>query len=77
MREMPTSGGVIGRALSWLVVFLVISAAYLYTFPQPNIFYAGMVLLHAAVGVLATILLVPACFGYCEPGAFRPAQAGC
>ena len=34
--------------LSWLVIFLAISAAYLYTFPQPNILYAGVVLLHAA-----------------------------
>src|SRR6266568_4086970 len=60
MREMPTTGGFAGRALSWLVPFLVVSAAYLYTFPQPNILYAAIVLLHAVGGVLATILLLPA-----------------
>ena len=46
--------------MSWLIPFLVVSAAYLYTFPQPNIFYAGVVLLHAVGGVLAAILLIPA-----------------
>jgi tetratricopeptide (TPR) repeat protein len=60
MREMPTSGGIVNRALSWLVPFLAISAAYLYTFPQPNILYAGVVLLHALGGVLVAILLIPA-----------------
>jgi tetratricopeptide (TPR) repeat protein len=60
MREMPTSEGFAGRALSWLIPFLVVSAAYLYTFPQPNIFYAGVVLLHAVGGALAAILLIPA-----------------
>src|ERR1035441_1722656 len=60
MREMPTSGGIVGRALSWLVPFLVVSAAYLYTFPQPNILYAAVVLLHALGGVLVAILLIPA-----------------
>jgi tetratricopeptide (TPR) repeat protein len=38
---------------------LVASAAYLYTFPQPNVFYAGIVLLHTLAGVAAAILLVP------------------
>ena len=42
------------------MLFLAVSAAYLYTFPQPNIPYAGVVLLHALGGVLAAILLVPA-----------------
>jgi Flp pilus assembly protein TadD len=57
---MQSSRGFVDRTLSWLVVFLAISAAYLYTFPQPNIFYAGVVLLHAAGGVLTAILLIPA-----------------
>jgi Flp pilus assembly protein TadD len=57
---MPVSGGIIHRILSWLVAFLAASAAYLYTFPQPNIPYAGVVLLHAIVGVLLVLLLVPA-----------------
>ncbi|MGB2605103.1 MAG: tetratricopeptide repeat protein [Candidatus Sulfotelmatobacter sp.] len=59
MRENSSSGGFAGRALSWLLPFLVVSAAYLYTFPQPNIFYAGVVLLHALGGVIVAILLVP------------------
>jgi Flp pilus assembly protein TadD len=59
MGEAPTSGGVAVRALLWLVWFLTLSAAYLYTFPQPNIFYAGVVLLHALGGALAAILLIP------------------
>src|SRR5260370_40400515 len=46
------------QVLFWLLIFLVVSAAYLYTFPQPNIFYAVVVLLHALGGVVATILLV-------------------
>ena len=48
---MPSSGGIIARILWWLVVFLAISAAYLYTFPQANILYATVVLLHAIGGV--------------------------
>jgi Tfp pilus assembly protein PilF len=62
MRENSSSDGFVGRALSWLLPFLVVSAAYLYTFPQPNIFYAGVVLLHAVGGLLAAILLIPALF---------------
>ena len=37
-----------GQILSWLVIFLAVSAGYLYAFPQPNIFYAVIVALHAA-----------------------------
>jgi len=47
------------RVLGWLVVFLAASAAYLYAYPQPNIFYACVVLLHAFGGALATIVLLP------------------
>jgi len=46
------------RLLSACVIFLAASAAYLYTFPQPNVFYAVIVLLHAVVGVIASVLLV-------------------
>jgi Flp pilus assembly protein TadD len=56
---MPASEGIVGRILPRLVGLLAVSAAYLYTFPQPNIFYAGVVLLHAFGGVLAAILLIP------------------
>jgi Flp pilus assembly protein TadD len=60
VRETPRSAGFVERPLSWLVPFLVISAAYLYAFPQPTVFYAGVVLLHAVAGVFAAIRLVPA-----------------
>jgi len=37
------------------VAFLAASAVYLYAFPQPNVEYAGIVLLHAVGGVAAGI----------------------
>jgi Flp pilus assembly protein TadD len=37
---------------------LTISAVYLYAFPRPNVFYAGIVLLHASAGVAATFFLL-------------------
>jgi Tfp pilus assembly protein PilF len=46
------------RFLSLLVGFLVLSAIYLYTFPQANVFYAGIVLLHAFVGVIVSVWLL-------------------
>ena len=45
------------RVFAGLLVFLAVSAAYLYTFPQPNVFYAGVVLLHALAGLVATAWL--------------------
>jgi Flp pilus assembly protein TadD len=62
MIENQASQGITGRALSWLVPFLVISAAYLYAFPQPNLFYAGVVLAHAVGGIVTAILLIPFLF---------------
>ena len=59
MRENSPSQPFAGRALPWLLPLLVITAAYLYTFPQPNTFYAVVVLLHALGGVVAAILVVP------------------
>ena len=70
MQKNPTSGGFSRRALSWLVPFLAVSAAYLYAFPQPTIFYAGVVLLHAAAGLLATLLLLRALFRLLRSGSF-------
>jgi hypothetical protein len=46
------------RLLAPMLVFLFASAIYLYAFPQPNIFYAVVVLLHAVVGLLATVYLI-------------------
>ncbi len=42
-----------------LIVGLTVSAIYLYTWPAPNLFYAGVVLFHAGLGVLFCILSVP------------------
>jgi len=47
------------RALPWLLPLLVISAAYLYAFPQANIFYAVVVLVHALGGAIAALLMLP------------------
>src|ERR1700730_9310835 len=45
------------RALAPLLVFLFLSAIYLYAFPQANVFYAGVVLAHALAGVVASVYL--------------------
>ncbi len=46
------------RALSLLIGFLAVSAIYLYAFPQANVFYAGVVLLHVVAGVVASVWLL-------------------
>jgi len=46
-----------------MLVFLFISAIYLYAFPQPNVVYAGVVLAHALVGLIAGIYLLVLLFG--------------
>jgi len=73
--ETHYSEGFFGRALPWLVVFLVVSAAYLYTFPQANILYAVIVLLHAFGGVVAAALLVPKLLRVLRTGSL-PARGG-
>ena len=45
------------RGLPGLLLFLFISAVYLYSFPQSNVFYAAIVLLHAVAGAVAVVLL--------------------
>jgi tetratricopeptide (TPR) repeat protein len=55
---MSAEGKSVSRALTLLIGFLVASAIYLYTFPQANVFYAGVVLLHAVAGVVVSILLL-------------------
>ncbi|HEV2117031.1 MAG TPA: tetratricopeptide repeat protein [Terriglobales bacterium] len=47
------------KLLFGLLLFLAASAAYLYPFPQPNVVYAGVVLLHTVAGVVFATLLVP------------------
>ena len=49
---------VIQRLLRVLVFFLLLTAVYLYPFPQANIIYPAVVLMHAFFGVVATILLI-------------------
>jgi len=41
-----------------MLIFLFLSAVYLYAFPRPNVFYAVIVLLHAIVGIVASAYLV-------------------
>jgi Tfp pilus assembly protein PilF len=55
--QTKSGGGFASRALPGLIAFLFISAGYLYAFPQPNVFYAAIVLLHAVAGTVATVLL--------------------
>jgi Flp pilus assembly protein TadD len=55
---MSSAGNSVGRVLSVLIGFLVVSAIYLYAFPQANVFYAGVVLLHAVAGVVASVWLL-------------------
>ena len=55
---MSFTGISLSRWLALLLAFLVLSAIYLYTFPQANILYAGVVLLHVVAGVIASVLLL-------------------
>ena len=41
-----------------MLVFLFVSAIYLYAFPQANVLYAIVVLLHAVVGLIASVYLL-------------------
>jgi Flp pilus assembly protein TadD len=45
------------RSLWSALLVLVLTAAYLYSFPQPNITYVLAVALHAGVGIITAILL--------------------
>jgi len=56
MSSLPKSPS--QRLLFALVVLLTASAAYLYGFPQTNVEYAGVVLLHAVGGVVATVWVI-------------------
>ncbi len=40
------------------LIFLFLSAIYLFAFPQPNLVYPVFVLLHTFIGVIATILML-------------------
>ena len=58
------------RALPWLLVFLFVSAIYLYAFPQANVLYAGVVLMHALVGLITTIYLLILLFRLLRDGSW-------
>ena len=47
----------IPRGMRACFVFLMVSAGYLFAFPQANIFYAVVVLLHAVIGTVAAVWL--------------------
>src|SRR5712692_3607805 len=55
---MSSTGTSVNRVLPPLIGFLAVSAIYLYAFPQANVFYAGVVLLHAIAGVVVSVLLL-------------------
>ena len=46
------------KLLRVLTFVLLLTAGYLYPFPQANMLYPAVVLLHVFVGVIATALLV-------------------
>src|SRR5947209_4336477 len=45
------------KVVSWLVAVLFLTAVFLYAFPTPTLYYAVVVLAHAALGVAAALLL--------------------
>jgi tetratricopeptide (TPR) repeat protein len=48
-----------GKFLTGIVAFLALSAVYLFAFPQPNIFYAAIVLLHLLAGIVGAVVVIP------------------
>jgi cytochrome c-type biogenesis protein CcmH/NrfG len=58
------------RLLAPMLVFLFVSAVYLYAFPQPNVFYAIVVLLHAFVGLVTAVYLLVLLFGQIRSGSW-------
>ncbi len=57
MSSLP--GFLKARSLPSFVIALFVSAVYLFAFPQANIVYAAVVLLHVILGLIATVLLIP------------------
>ena len=55
---MPSTRRTWDQALPFLIAFLAFSAIYLYAFPQANVFYAVVVLLHVVAGIVASVLLL-------------------
>ena len=62
----PSQNSSPGRVLRAIFLFLCLSAVYLYAFPQANVFYAGVVALHAGIGIIAAILVLPVLIRACR-----------
>ena len=56
---MPITSAIARRGTALLVVALFVSALYLYVFPSPTLTYIGVVLVHAGIGILAALFLIP------------------
>jgi tetratricopeptide (TPR) repeat protein len=56
---MPANSGDFGPKHSFLVVVLFVSSLYLYIVPSPTLTYIAAVLLHAGLGLLLCLLLIP------------------
>ena len=63
-------GSLRSRFFPGLLGFLFVSAIYLYAFPEPNLVYPAVVLLHVAAGVVATLLLLIYLAGLLRKGSF-------
>ena len=55
-----------------LICVLVVSAIYLFVFPSTNLVYISVVLLHAGLGAIAAILLLPKLRQIFSPANFKP-----
>src|SRR3981189_3652426 len=69
-KTSPSKDFATRRLLPSLLGFLFLSAVYLYGFPQPNVFYAGIVLLHVLAGIVASVLLIVCLFRLLREGSF-------
>jgi tetratricopeptide (TPR) repeat protein len=54
---MAVSKLAVPKSVRWLIYILVASAAYLYPFPQANLVYPAVVVIHALAGFVATVAL--------------------
>ena len=75
MRPSPVPDSFFGRVFSLLVITLFVSALYLYAFPQTNVIYAVVVLAHAFLGLVATLLLLPILWRSFRQGWFLSSMA--
>jgi tetratricopeptide (TPR) repeat protein len=60
------------RCLRAGLLVLFLSAAYLYTFPQPTILYAAVVLLHAVLGIATAVVVIIFLYPLLENSAVVP-----